>query len=258
MGWWRRGNRYNNAEWTLLHNVRSLIVLLFSAFSHHEVQTRIDFWRIFDWTQSRWRWSSMVTSSILCWVHRQLFHEMFYRSSPSSQICKVLDWPLHRVLAHGSILGKSASGKCSFASRMRFWLPVYSMAAMVGDRIVSVCGWEGGATMRSVPVAVCKTRFYLFIFWVHHFVQGGRSNSKTVFHHSLGCCCVSASPDGATFSYFLRRIYRLTSSISGNWIVTGGFDGTVSIYKSTNRFEDFEWTPYFWNRSHATIITHCR
>ncbi len=41
-------------------------------------------------------------------------------------------------------------------------------------------------------------------------------------------------------------------------MVTGGFDGTVTIYKSTIRFEDFEWTPYFWNRSHAAMITHCR
>jgi hypothetical protein len=30
----------------------------------------------------------------------------------------------------------------------------HAMTAMVGDRLVSVCGWEGGATMRSVPVAV--------------------------------------------------------------------------------------------------------
>ncbi len=51
----------------------------------------------------------------------------------------------------------------------------------------------------------------------------------------------------------------LTNHINtGNWMVTGGFDGTVTIYKSTIRFEDFEWTPYFWNRSHAAMITHCR
>jgi hypothetical protein len=30
----------------------------------------------------------------------------------------------------------------------------HATAAMVGERLVSVCGWEGGATMRSVPVTV--------------------------------------------------------------------------------------------------------
>lgn len=42
--------------------------------------------------------------------------------------------------------------------------PIFShaMAAMVGDRLVSVCGWEGGATMRSVPVAVSnRVSFHL-------------------------------------------------------------------------------------------------
>lgn len=40
---------------------------------------------------------------------------------------------------------------CGYLAR-----PIFShaMTAMVGDRLVSVGGWEGGATMRSVPVTV--------------------------------------------------------------------------------------------------------
>jgi len=87
-----------------------------------------------------------------------------YRSSPSSQICKNLDWPMHRVLAHGSILGKSASGSCSIAGFAHFACFIYLMIAMVGDRLVSACGWEGGATMRSVPVAVNTNTAFSLIY----------------------------------------------------------------------------------------------
>ena len=57
----------------------------------------------------------------------------------------------------------------------------------------------------------------------------------------------------------LRLFVYLTDNVdAGNWMATGGFDGSVTIYKSTHQFEDFEWSPYFWNRSHAAMITHCR
>jgi len=57
----------------------------------------------------------------------------------------------------------------------------------------------------------------------------------------------------------LFLVVYLTDTIdAGNWMATGGFDGSVTIYKSTHQFEDFEWSPYFWNRSHAAMITHCR
>jgi hypothetical protein len=39
---------------------------------------------------------------------------------------------------------------------------------MVGERLVSVCGWEGGATMRSVPVTVsAPDGFFLISFEVN-------------------------------------------------------------------------------------------
>jgi hypothetical protein len=42
---------------------------------------------------------------------------------------------------------------------------------MVGERIVSVCGWEGGATMRSVPVTVIVLSL-MSLFWSSFLILG--------------------------------------------------------------------------------------
>lgn len=100
-------------------------------------------------------------------------YRSFYscRSSPSSQICKKLDWPLHRALAHGSTLFKSASGKPPCTTFMHMHCSFHANVAMVGERIVSVCGWEGGATMRSVPVTVIVLSL-MSLFWSSFLILG--------------------------------------------------------------------------------------
>ena len=130
---------------------------------------------------------------------------------------------------------------------------------MVGERLVSVCGWDGGATMRSVAVTV-RERLRFFFWIASRILFSGRSpqyqDSISPFDGML--LCSSFSRWCALLLVFMMRSLSTNTMNAGNWMVSGGFDGTVTIYKSTNRFEDWEWTPYFWNRSHASMITHCR
>ena len=109
-----------------------------------------------------------------------------------------------------------ASGSCSridsrqvsirfmFICRICALCMFYLLDDSDGRRSPCISLWLGRRRNDEKRSRCGKEKYGLFSnLYVDPLVQGGRSNSKTVFHHSIGCCCVSASLDGQTLLSFV-------------------------------------------------------